>query len=99
MRVDPAGAPAPIQQPNASTPARPAVRPAEAHTSPLDGAAFALTAQLAQLLATVQAHPEVRPEVIQSVAARMAAGELATPEAAAETAKAMLDSSAISNAE
>lgn len=97
MRVDPAGTHQPIQQANAGNPVRSSGRGTEAHTSSLDGAAFALTAQLAQLLATVRALPEVRTEVIESVASRLASGELTTPEAAAETAKAMFESGVVQN--
>lgn len=91
MRVDPSGTHQPIPQTTTGTPVRPAVRTPEAASSSLDGAAFALTAQLAQLLATVRTTPEVRADVVEAVAARLEAGELATPEAAAETARAMLD--------
>jgi len=93
MRVDPAGA-APIPQTPASTPARPAARAAESTGSSPD-TTFAPTAGLAQLLEAVRTTPEVRADVIESVAARLQAGELATPEAAADAAKAMLNSGAV----
>lgn len=92
MRVEPSNTPAAIPQPPPNASVRPAGRATESSSSPLEGAAFALTAQLAQLLATVKSLPEVRAEVIEAVAARLEAGELSTPEAAAETAKALVDS-------
>jgi hypothetical protein len=90
MRVDPAGG-APIPQTPAGAPTRPAARAAES-TGSAPETTFAPTAGLAQLLEAVRTAPEVRADVIESVAARLQAGELATPEAAAETAKAMLNS-------
>ena len=52
---------------------------------------FAPTGDLSRLLSLVQAQPDVRAAVVADVTARIAGGELATRQAAAETAASILD--------
>lgn len=60
--------------------------------APLGGedSTFTPTPDLARLLAAVREQPEVRPDVVAEVSARLAAGDLLTPAAAAETANAVV---------
>lgn len=90
MRIDPTGNPTP---PAAAPAARATSRPAEGTVSAgANGAeGFEVTGELASLLAAVRRAPEVRADVVAEIAARAAAGEFNTPEAAADAAKAMLD--------
>lgn len=46
--------------------------------------------QFTELLAALRALPDVRPEIVAAVTARLAAGELDSPQAAADTAEALL---------
>lgn len=88
MRIDPTGNFSPVTPPPSGVVSRPANSSTPA---PTEGEVFAPTSELAQLLAAARLTPEVRTEVIEAVAARLATGELATPEAAAETARALLN--------
>jgi hypothetical protein len=89
MRIDPTGSPPVAPKAVGSTP-RAAARPSDAPGATSEAESFELTGELAAILAGVRQSPEVRAEVIESVAARLAAGELDTPEAAADTARALL---------
>ena len=60
--------------------------------NPADTANFAPTGDLAKLLTALRQSPDVRGEAVQGASARVASGELSTPEAATETANAMLQS-------
>ncbi len=88
MRIDPTGNFSPITPPPSGVVSRAANGSTPA---PTDGEVFAPTSELAQLLAAARLTPEVRTDVIEAVATRLAAGELATPEAAAKTARALLN--------
>lgn len=92
MRVDPSGSHTPITQTAANPAARPAGKGTSAAGSAPDTGAFTLTEELAGLLAAVRQAPEVRAAVVESVAARFAAGEFGTPEAAADAARNLLSS-------
>jgi hypothetical protein len=92
MRVDPssnAQSPIALTQAEATAP-RAATRTTASSGSPADSGSFAMTDQLAQLLAAVRSSPDVRPEAVASASAKLASGELDTPQAATETASAML---------
>jgi hypothetical protein len=95
MRVDPStNAQIPIALPQAeATASRTASRtPATSGSgSPADSGSFVMTGQLSQLLAAVRGAPDVRSEAIASASAKLASGELDTPQAANETASAMLN--------
>ncbi len=99
MRVDPssnAQSPIALTQAEATAP-RTASRSTASPGTPADTGSFAMTDQLAQLLAAVRSAPEVRPEAIASASAKLASGELDTPQAATETASAMLQDAIPSN--
>jgi hypothetical protein len=49
---------------------------------------------LAKLLTAIRQTPDIRSDAVESASARVASGALSTPEAATETARALLDSSA-----
>ncbi len=87
MRIEPTSGQPPVTQ-TQSTAARPGARPAEGGAT--EPATFTPTAELAGLLQAVQASPDIRTDVIESVTARLNAGELATIQAAQEAAKAAL---------
>lgn len=91
MRIDPTGSPPVAPKAVGSTP-RATARSTDTAGAAAEAESFELTGELAALLAGVRQAPEVRAEVIESVAARLAAGELDTPEAAADTARALLAS-------
>jgi hypothetical protein len=61
--------------------------------APLASNRFSPTEQFSQLLLALQQLPDVRTDVIEAVAARLANGELESPQAAAETARALLQHS------
>jgi hypothetical protein len=92
MRVDPSGN-IPVPQTPAKAAPREAGKAAESagSSSTPDLEAFAPTGELAKLLEAVKQTPEVRTDVIESVAARLAAGEFNTPEAAGDAARALLN--------
>jgi hypothetical protein len=58
--------------------------------TPVERSQFSRTEQFSQLLLALQQLPDVRAEVIEAVAVRLANGELESPQAAAETAHALL---------
>ncbi|MBA4065272.1 MAG: hypothetical protein C0501_16485 [Isosphaera sp.] len=86
MRVVPSGGPTPPPPPTPSTGPRPAARA----TDPAEAEEFAPTGELARLLEAVRQAPDVRADVVADVAARLAAGELDTPAAAADAARGLL---------
>lgn len=88
MRIEPTGIPAVAAKPVESAP-RTAAKAADAAAG--EAETFALSADLASLLASVRQLPEVRAEVIEQAAANLAAGVFDSPEAAAGAAKALLD--------
>ena len=89
MRIEPTGIPAVAPKPVESAP-RTGAKSADA--APTGGAeSFALSGDLASLLAAVRQTPDVRAEVIEAAAANLAAGVFDTPEAAAAAANALLD--------
>lgn len=92
MQVNPSGS---YQQPTRTSgtttaKAAPGDRPASAAAVD-DAGSFTPTGDLANLLALVRQAPEVRAEVVQAAATKLASGELSTPEAAADTARAFLN--------
>lgn len=92
MRVDPssnAQSPIALTQAEATT-SRAANRNTASPGSPVDSGSFAMTDQLAQLLAAVRSSPDVRPDAVASASAKLASGELDTPQAATDSAGAML---------
>jgi len=89
MRIEPTGIPPIASKPVESAPRTGAKAPDSASSA--DAESFALSADLASLLASVRQLPEVRAEVIASAASNLAAGVFDTPESAAGAAKALLD--------
>ena len=96
MRIDPtnnptSSVPTPAARPNSraaeSTPATGTT--ATTSTAPASG--FVVTGELASLLAAVRRSPETRAEVVAEITARAATGEFNTPQAAADTAKAIIN--------
>ncbi|VTR96404.1 unnamed protein product [Gemmata massiliana] len=97
MRIEPSGAQqtAPQQTPavrssNRTSETAPVVAP-QPTAQPGSTKEFALTGKLATLLAAVRQSPEVRPDVVAVAAARLAAGDFNTPEAAAAAARSMVN--------
>ncbi|MDY3557331.1 hypothetical protein R5W24_006519 [Gemmata sp. JC717] len=83
MRIEPSGVQPPAPQtPATRTTASPVVEPGSAKE-------FVLTGKLATLLAGVRQAPDVRPNVVSEAAARLAAGDFNTAEAAAAAAAAV----------
>jgi hypothetical protein len=94
MQIPPSGAyPQPVRTPSNTTPRTAGKSPdGSAVTPAADAGAFTPTGNLSQLLAGVRAAPEVRSDVVAAAAARLASGDLFTPQAAGDTARAFLDS-------
>jgi hypothetical protein len=91
MRVEPTG-PSPIlPKPVAST-ARTPSSAADPAAAPATDGAFAPSGDLSSLLAAVRQAPEVRPGAVEAAAAKLTTGELSAPQAATDSAKALLDS-------
>ena len=90
MRIEPTGVQPAVPQTVAT---RPNTRTADAApvavAAPGSAEEFALTGQVAALLASVRQSPEVRPDVVSVAAARLAAGDFNTPQAAAAAASAI----------
>lgn len=59
------------------------------------GTGFTPTADLTRLLELVKQIPDIRADVIQQVLAKAEAGELTSPQAALDTAAAVLDSNTL----
>lgn len=91
MRVDPSNTQSPVAltQADAASP-RPASKAATPASAPTETGSFAMTDQLSQLLAAVRSTPDVRPEAVVSASAKLASGEMNTPQAAKDTATALL---------
>ena len=93
MRIEPTGVPS-VGPGQVGATQRGSARPAGS-AAPAEGAgSFTPTPDLARLLDAVRGLPDVRDDVVQDVSARLAAGELHTPAAAAETAAAIVDATA-----
>lgn len=95
MRVDPSGSHVPLPPAAATPPA--AKAPASSETpaaSPEAGSHYKRTADLTRLMEALRGFPENRDKTVAGVLARLAAGEFDTPQAAADTARAMLDDQA-----
>ncbi len=88
MRIEPTASP-PVAPKAASPASRPATPPAGGST---EAGAFAPSGDLAALLAAVRNTPDVRPDAIETAAAQLSTGGLTTPQAATDTAKALLGS-------
>lgn len=94
MRIEPTGAQPPLPQTPATRPTTRAADPAPAPAAapvvePGTTKEFVLTGRLAALLAGVRQAPDVRPDVVTQAAARLAAGDFNTAEAAAAAAAAV----------
>lgn len=90
MRVDPSGTPTSVPQTTSGVPSRAVARTSESASPAPEAASFEPTSELAKLLTLVSQAPEVRSDVVKDVATRFAAGELNTPDAATDTARAFL---------
>jgi hypothetical protein len=93
MRVDPSTSQAPIALTQTEAAASRTANRAGGSTGAAtpDAGGFAITDQLAQLLASVRSSPDVRPEAVAAASAKLASGELNTPQAATDTASTFLD--------
>lgn len=91
MRVDSTNASPILPKALGATPP-PAARAGDTPGAVGESESFAPSADLAALLVAVRQSPEVRADVIESAAAKLAAGAFDTPEAAADAARALLDS-------
>lgn len=87
MRIEPSSGQVPVSQTQAPA-ARPTTRPADGGAA-TESATFVPTSELAGLLQAVRESPDIRADVVEAVSARLAAGELATIGAAAQTAQAI----------
>jgi hypothetical protein len=87
MRIDPLGTPPQLPQTTAGTAAR---TTRSNDTTGTVAGSFTLTSELASLLSAVKQTPDVRTDAVESASARLASGELDTPEAATDTARALL---------
>jgi hypothetical protein len=89
MRIEPTGVNPPSPQPVEAQPragAKPPGPPAVA------GQSFSVSSDLAALLAAVRDVPDVRTDAVAGASAQVADGSLDTPAAAADAARALLDS-------
>ena len=97
MQVTPSSAQGPViplQTKTGATRAAGGTASSSSSADSADGSSFAMTGELAQLLAAVHEAPDVRAEAVAAASAMMASGELDTPQAAAGAAAAMLAESA-----
>lgn len=90
MRVEPSGVQPQPSRPTSGTTVRSADKAGEG-AAPAAAGGFAPTGELARLIAIASSAPEVRTDLVADVAKRLAAGEFDTPQAATDTARAMLD--------
>jgi hypothetical protein len=91
MRIDPSNlSGTPISAADAGQPASPAAPGAQSTPAVDDRSQHLPSPELQQLTAAVRNLPEVREDVVQRVAGQLAAGQYLTPEAAEQTAQAML---------
>lgn len=65
--------------------------PKPTDSASISNSSYEPTTDLSQLLSSVRALPEVREDIVQNVAARLASGELLTPQITQETAQAAYD--------
>ncbi len=91
MRVDPTG-PSPIVPSAAGSAPRTAAKSSDASEPATESSSFAPSAGLAALLASVRQAPEVRTDAVAAASAKLAAGTLNTPQAAADAAKGFIES-------
>lgn len=91
MRVEPSGVQPQPSRPTSGAAVRSADKAGEGAAPAAAAGGFAPTAELARLIAIASSAPEVRTDLVADVAKRLAAGEFDTPQAAADTARAMLD--------
>lgn len=94
MRVDSATNFTPISTPATPAAAKAAPRDAETAAATADSG-FSPTGDLSRLLQLVKQIPDVRGEVILEVLNRASTGELASPQAALDTAAAVADSNVL----
>ncbi|MDB5307468.1 MAG: hypothetical protein JWO38_1670 [Gemmataceae bacterium] len=93
MQIPPSGTYPQTARTPANTASRTAGQAPDGSAAPAaEAGAFTPTTDLATLLSAVRNTPEIRADVVQSAATRLAAGELTTPQAAGDTARALLDS-------
>lgn len=87
MRVDPSGSHVPLT----ATGTAPAPSKTTTPDAPAAGdSQYKPTADLTRLMEALRGYPEKREATVAAVLARLAAGEFDTPQAAADTARAML---------
>lgn len=93
MNVSPSGTYQPVARPTvAPTAADAGTGSAAVAPSSGEDAVYIRTEQLTQLLSSVRETPEVRADVVESITARLAAGEFSTPAAAGDAAANLLSS-------
>lgn len=68
-----------------------------AETSPVADSSFTPTPDLLRLLSAVKDIPDVRDDVVADVTERVSSGELSSPQAATETAQALIDANSLSS--
>lgn len=91
MRVDPSGSHVPLSAATAPPPKSASTEaPAASNPATAGPAEYRPTADLTRLMEALRGYPEARQETVAAVLARLAAGEFDTPQAAADTARAML---------
>jgi len=91
MRVNPTGT-SPIVPNSGASAARTTASTTESPGTASEPNSFAPSADLAALLTAVRQAPEVRPEAVAAATANLSAGNLQTRQAAADSAKSLLDS-------
>ncbi len=91
MRVEPSGVQPQPTRPANSSPVRSADKAGDGAPAAAAAGGFEPTGELARLISIASNAPEVRADLVANVAQRLAAGEFDSPEAAAATARAMLD--------
>ena len=64
---------------------------ADARSAQAAASGYTHSPDLARLLDRLKAEPEVRPDAVQTAMDKIAAGELSTPQAAADAADAIVD--------
>lgn len=90
MQVNPSNSFSPVSAGSVTNNQTAATGKADAPAGPLSDSAFTPTGDLSRLLAQVRELPDVRADLIEQVSARLS--EAASPQAAADAAKALLDS-------
>lgn len=93
MQIQPSGSHPYVmrKQPETTSPPRMSgIDPIGEVPTPVPSGQVSYSQQFSQLLLALQQLPDIRAEVIEAIAERLAQGELESPQAAAETAHALL---------